>query len=427
MIKISYETYKRIHLINLSGRFDSVGSQEVNERITSLIDLGHHNLVLNLEKVNYLSSAGIRVLLSLKKRINKLGGDVKLACVQSYTLRILKIADILDDFSFYETVDEAKESFDEAKSIEDDTQQDIETYQSSIGVFQFSKSNNNPSKIRVTGNNLDFLYARCTEDSVVSESLPSIKYSLGIGALGEKLYDYFGCLGELMIVGGTVIWVPTDGHNIPDFLIPIQKSEEVKVHTVYNIILDNTFNEIVRFEANNQNEGVSIDDIYKELFKLSKERKPEFKGILGLVMRADVGAIFGAGIKRAPIKENAPENGKMITHRDNIKDWLNFQVELEYKNTTALVVGVGLVLPSNIDPASIRLIFHSNSESKKTQLLHNHAAIFKFLPASKTGFELEEEINNVILNSEFISMQHLMERSSFKKGIIGLNYIQEIG
>ena len=226
-----------------------------------------------------------------------------------------------------------------------------------------------------------------------------------------------------MIVGGTVIWVPTDGHNIPDFLIPIRKSEEVKVHTVFNIILDKTFNEIVRFEADNQNKGASIHEIYKELFKLSKERKPEFKGLLGLVMRADVGAVFGAGIKKAPIKENAPVNEKMITHRDNR---LNFQIELEYKNTTALVVGIGANLPANFDSSSFRSVFHINSEAEKTYLLHNHAAIFKFIPESKTKFELEDEIKNVITNGEFISMEHLLERSTFKKGIIGLSYVQEI-
>jgi len=426
MIKVFFENNKKIHTICFVGRFDAIGSQEVNERVNSLIDLGHYNFVLDLENVDYLSSAGIRVLLYLKKRIKNLNGDFKLACVQSYPLSVLKITGLLNEFFFYETVDDAKESFPETKSIEDDVQQEIETLQTSIGVFRFYKSNNSPSKIRVTGSNLDFLYAKCTPDSIVSESLVNIKYSLGIGALGDKMKDYFGCLGELMIVGGTVIWVPTDGHNIPDFLIPIRESEEVKVHTVFNIILDNTFNEVVRFEAGNQNEGASIDDIYKELFKLSKERKPEFKGILGLVMRADVGAVFGAGIKRAPIKENAPENGKMITHRDNIKDWLNFQVELEYKNTTALVVGIGANFPANFDSSSIQSIFHINSEPEKTHLLHNHAAIFKFIPESQTKFELEDEIKNVITNGKFISMEHLLEHSTFKKGIIGLSYVQEI-
>lgn len=76
MIEISYETYKIIHLINLSGRFDSIGSQEVNERINSLIDLGHHNFVLNLEKVNYLSGeererTKVKVLLNKFSELRK--------------------------------------------------------------------------------------------------------------------------------------------------------------------------------------------------------------------------------------------------------------------------------------------------------------------------------------------------------------------
>jgi len=78
------------------------------------------------------------------------------------------------------------------------------------------------------------------------------------------------------------------------------------------------------------------------------------------------------------------------------------------------------------DSSSFRSVFHINSEAEKTYLLHNHAAIFKFIPESKTKFELEDEIKNVITNGEFISMEHLLERSTFKKGIIGLSYVQEI-
>ena len=90
MIKIFFENNKKIHTVYFAGRFDAIGSQEVNERINSLIDLGHYNFVLDLEKVDYLSSAGIRVLLYLKKRIKKLKGDFKLACVQSYPLSVLE-------------------------------------------------------------------------------------------------------------------------------------------------------------------------------------------------------------------------------------------------------------------------------------------------------------------------------------------------
>lgn len=425
-MKLEFECNKGIQIVHISGKLDSFNSQEIADKLNSQIDKGFFNLILDLGKVDYLSSMGIRVLLTLKKRVHRLNGDVKLSCVQPYPLNILKISGFLDIFSIYDTINDAEKSFITAEQIEMEDPENIETCNTSIGVFKFLKRNNNPSKIKITGSNIDFLYARCSEESIVSENLSNMKYSLGIGGLGEKIADYFNCIGELMTIAGTVVWVPTDGHNIPDFLIPMNENEEIKIHTVFNIALDNTFNEIVRFEADNQRDGATIDAIYEELFSISGKRIPDFKGLLGLVMRADVGAIFGAGIKRAPIQNNTPENKQMITHRENIKEWLNFQVELEHKNTTALIVGVGLDYPSKFDPSQIQAIFNTDPATKKSKLFHNHAAIFKFLPEIKTSYQLENEINNVFKNGDFISMQHLLDRSTFKKGIIGLNYVQEI-
>ena len=425
-MNLSFKESDDILIIRLSGRLDATCAEEVREKFNMQLNLGHNRLVLDMEEVDYLSSAGIRVLLTLWKRIDKLKGKVKLACVQSYPLSVLKISGFLTIFSMYKTIREAIESFTKTNGPKEEISQVVETFQTPEAVFKFIKHNDKSSRIRVTGNNLDFLYARCSRDSIVSESISNIKYSLGIGAMGEKEDDYFNRLGELMFVGGTVVWVPTDGHNIPDFLIPMGEVEEVKVHTTFNIVLDGTFNEIVRFEASDLKKGISLKTLYHELFKLSRSRIPEFRGLLGLVMRADVEAIFGVGIKQAPIIENTPKNRESITHRANIKDWLNFQIEPEYENTSALVVGIGLDLNSNFDSSQLQTIFYIDPKASRSQLLHNHAAIFEFLPESISNYKLEDEINTVISSSEFIGMEHLLDRSTFKKGILGLSYIQEI-
>jgi len=434
---LSIEDVNGVLTVHLSGRLDASSAQDVGEKLNSQVDVGHYRLVLDFSGVDYLSSAGIRILLALKKRVDKLKGDVKLACVQPYPLDVLKISGLLTFFSLYETVQEATTSFPKAEGAEEEIPE-VETHQTSIGVFRFAKGDDKPSEVKVTGSNVDFLYARCSEESIISESLSNIKYSLGIGALGEKVDDYINRLGELMTVGGTVVWVPTDGHKVPDYLIPMGEAiEEVKVHTVFNIILDGTFNEIVRFEASDQKKGAPLKTIYQEIFELSRKRIEGFRGLLGLVMRADVGATFGAGIKRSPIIENALGNGELITHRDNLKDWLHFQVEPAHENTTALVVGVGLEPDSDFDPSLLQSIFYISPKTSKFRLLrrepkrsevafHNHAAIFNFLPEVHLGYKLENEIDNVIENGEFVGMEHLLDSSTFKKGVLGLSYVQSI-
>ena len=425
-MKIENKIQQEINIVNLNGRLDSFSSLEIGEKFDSFINSGSYKFIIDFSDLDYLSSAGIRILLQLKKRSTKLNGDVKFANVAPYPLNVLKISGFLNIFSVYENVDVALRSYFQENKSENNTSCTQELYETSIGTFRFEKKPQRTSKLRVMGNNQDFLFAKCRKENIYSESLNSLKYTLGIGALGDKPDDFFDNIGELMIVGGTVVWVPTDGHNIPDFLIPQEKSDTIKVHTAFHIVLENTFNEIVRFEAKNPNDGVSLENIYKSLFELSKERIPEFKGILSSVMRVDVGAIFGAGIKKAPIIKNSPANGEMITHRDNIKDWLNFQVDYEHQNTTALIVGIGIDLKSYEKSLAIDSIFQINQDQKKQQMLHNHAAIFEFFPEKYQSYELEQEIDNVINNGEFVGMQHLLDRSTIKKGIIGLNYIQII-
>ncbi|MCR5652331.1 MAG: STAS domain-containing protein [Ruminococcus sp.] len=54
------------------GRIDSTNSQEFENEAKSELD-GVSELVLDFEKINYISSAGLRVLLSLQKIMNKQG------------------------------------------------------------------------------------------------------------------------------------------------------------------------------------------------------------------------------------------------------------------------------------------------------------------------------------------------------------------
>ncbi|MCR5264413.1 MAG: STAS domain-containing protein, partial [Clostridiales bacterium] len=69
-------------VIKLSGRIDSVNAGKTEEDILSqLSGVGGRSLTLDMEKLEYISSAGLRVILRLKKtypdiRIVNVGSDV---------------------------------------------------------------------------------------------------------------------------------------------------------------------------------------------------------------------------------------------------------------------------------------------------------------------------------------------------------------
>ena len=67
-------------IIELVGRLDTTTAPALDKTIGNDIE-GTKNLVLNLKKLEYISSAGLRVLLSAQKKMQKIGSmKVKNVC-----------------------------------------------------------------------------------------------------------------------------------------------------------------------------------------------------------------------------------------------------------------------------------------------------------------------------------------------------------
>jgi anti-anti-sigma factor len=413
-------------VLYLTGKLDGFQSGLLEANVNEMIDAGSYRIILEMKGIQYLSSAGIRVLVMLLKKTRKLGGNIYLAEVSSYPLNVLKIAGFLKIFQNFDNLEEALQSFLELERSNVENDLKMEQFTVKSGTFNFRKISDEPSRLRVTGSNEDYLKSQCTLDGIVTEPLSRLQYTLGIGALGSDPEDCFNILGELMIINNSVVWLPTDGHKIPDFLITSDVRSDINVHTAFNLSLEGDFDIVVRFNSNDP-EGIQIDQLYKELFNLSKDKFSKYKGMIGTVMRAEVGAVFGAGIKKAPILSNKPVNCELITQKDNIRDWLDFQLDDQHTNTTALIVGIGLDLNSDKVVPDYSSVFHINKESENAHYFHNHAAIFNFIPEKNNAEkDLKGEIDNVLKEGEFISMQRLMDKTHIKKAIIGLFYIDEI-
>lgn len=68
-------------VVALGGRLDAVTTPEYERRIQALIEGGASRLVLDLEKLEYISSAGLRGLLLTAKLLQARSGQVRLANV----------------------------------------------------------------------------------------------------------------------------------------------------------------------------------------------------------------------------------------------------------------------------------------------------------------------------------------------------------
>jgi anti-sigma B factor antagonist len=83
----------------------------LRDRVVELLDKGSHAIVLNLEKVTYMDSAGIGELVACYKRAKEKGGTVKLLNPSGKVLDLLTLTKLEEVFETYRQEQEAVGSF----------------------------------------------------------------------------------------------------------------------------------------------------------------------------------------------------------------------------------------------------------------------------------------------------------------------------
>jgi len=110
-VEISTKEYRRVAVVSVSGRIDTSTSAQFEETITELIDKGHFNLVMDFSEVDFLSSSGLRILVTTRKKLREMGGDVVLANPSQRAADSVEIAGLDKLFQSYPNREEAIGSF----------------------------------------------------------------------------------------------------------------------------------------------------------------------------------------------------------------------------------------------------------------------------------------------------------------------------
>jgi anti-anti-sigma factor len=419
-ISLSSETAGDVVLVRLSGRLDAHGAAEVEPSLPAA--RSGLEVVFDLGGVDYLSSAGVRVFVALHKRLSAAGGRMVLAAVQPYCREVFRISGLEQVFAIFETVEEARAEVTGA----------VECCTHAAGRFVFHPGSAEPGGIEVFGDIEDVLAARIAEDQVVAKKFSAKAYSLGLGALGPDAASVMPFIGEMMTIGGTMVWLPTDGNDTPDFLVPHQDSDAVVIRTGFNASIAGKFNEYVEFAAAAPG-GATLAEVYVALFDLAKKRRPDYRGALALAMRAEVGEVFGCGVVKSPVAAHAPANGKWITDPSNYAEWFEVDDTPRHRNVTGLICGIGLDLEADLsvfDQKHLNATFYINpgnqgAAAQAREKLHNHGVFFEPFPVGEAPDSLEAEIQRVVEGGTFIDMRHLFDRTTIKHALIGVVYAQD--
>lgn len=103
-----------VNLISIGGSLDAYSANDVESKLNSLIDAGQVRLVVSLDKLEYMSSSGLRVLLATLKKVRKQQGDIRLACLKPNIKEVFDISGFNQLFNISDTEETAIASFAEA-------------------------------------------------------------------------------------------------------------------------------------------------------------------------------------------------------------------------------------------------------------------------------------------------------------------------
>jgi anti-anti-sigma factor len=94
-------------VMSLKGRLDAAASSEFETRLSDCISKGDSNFLLNFTDLEYISSAGLRSILTTSKKLKEVNGKIVLAGLHGPVEEVFKISGFISIFRVFGTPEAA--------------------------------------------------------------------------------------------------------------------------------------------------------------------------------------------------------------------------------------------------------------------------------------------------------------------------------
>ncbi|TCS84082.1 anti-sigma F factor antagonist [Tepidibacillus fermentans] len=110
-VYIEIEMEKSTLIVRLQGELDHHTSEKIREKIEKELEKGiAKNLLLNLEKLTFMDSSGLGMILGRYKKIRQLNGKMSICCVRPSIYKIFELSGIFKILPAYDNESDALES-----------------------------------------------------------------------------------------------------------------------------------------------------------------------------------------------------------------------------------------------------------------------------------------------------------------------------
>jgi anti-anti-sigma factor len=382
--------------VKVKGRLDNYWGEHLQRNLEELIRGGAHHFRLNFSGVSYLSSAGVGLLVRYYRQLNAIGGSFVIVTPSDQVKLVIDLCHLSSLlFSQAPTV---------APTISPAEPRRFTTPAASFELIDFPTAK--PLTCENIGDPAQLRGGCFGAQDCRSVGFPAATFGLGLGAFGHNFEDARARFGEFLAAAGSAAYLPTDGTNVPDFMV--SSGDLVpEMHTLYGLRCAGDFSHLLRFEASAVS-PVSLAAILRTALEVTGSPN------IGLVIVAESGGLVGAALRRSPAVEPA------AFQYPEIRGWLSFSTERLYARSLALVAGVASSQRSAPFASLLRPLGEGADLSG-----HFHAAAFSYRPLAKNQFDLKTTVTSLFESENLQGVLHLLtddrrgagpEQSEFVRG-----------
>ncbi|HNT56670.1 MAG TPA: STAS domain-containing protein [Syntrophales bacterium] len=106
-MKITKHKEGKAMVIAVEGRLDAVSAPAFDKELEELIEAGEKYLVLDFQNLEYISSAGLRSILAVTKRLKGLEGRIALSSLTDIVGEVFEISGFNKIIPIYDSPEEA--------------------------------------------------------------------------------------------------------------------------------------------------------------------------------------------------------------------------------------------------------------------------------------------------------------------------------
>lgn len=110
-MQISVTTTNEVKVLVFEGKLDAQTSPDAQLQLSRLIEEGGNRVLVNFEKLDYISSAGLRVLLAAAKQLKGSDGELRICSLNEIVSEVFDISGFTTIFKVFGSESEALEGF----------------------------------------------------------------------------------------------------------------------------------------------------------------------------------------------------------------------------------------------------------------------------------------------------------------------------